>query len=106
MDLGAVNHAHLAAASNDIDVNTWPGAILALGFLVVAAFLIIGAVASVLEFRKLRVHARQEEALRQLVTRYEQLAENTMDAQQRIAADVSELRSRATSIEQILRTVE
>ena len=50
--------------------------------------------------------AGQEDALRQLVGRYEQLAENTLDAQQRVAADVSELRSRAASIEQILRTVE
>jgi hypothetical protein len=38
--------------------------------------------------------------------RYEHLAENTLDAQQRVAADVSELRSRTASIEQILRTVE
>jgi hypothetical protein len=30
----------------------------------------------------------------------------TLDAQQRVAADVSELWSRATSIEEILRTVE
>jgi hypothetical protein len=40
------------------------------------------------------------------VRRYEQLAENTLDAQQRSAAEVSELRSRTTAIEQILRTVE
>ena len=38
--------------------------------------------------------------------RYEQLAANTLDAQQRFAADVSELRSRTSSIEQLLRTVE
>jgi hypothetical protein len=44
--------------------------------------------------------------MRQLVRRYEQLAENSLDAQQRIAADLSELRSRTSSIEQILRTVE
>jgi hypothetical protein len=44
--------------------------------------------------------------MRQLVRRYEQLAENSLDAQQRVAADVAELRSRAASIEQILRTVE
>jgi hypothetical protein len=33
-------------------------------------------------------------------------AETTFDAQQRTAADVSELRSRTASIEQILRTVD
>jgi hypothetical protein len=37
---------------------------------------------------------------------YEKLAETTLGAQQRVAAEVSELRSRAASIEQILRTVE
>ena len=46
------------------------------------------------------------EELGKLVARYEQLAETTLDARQRVAADVSELRSRTTSIEQILRTVE
>ncbi|MDF2738729.1 MAG: putative rane protein [Actinomycetia bacterium] len=62
--------------------------------------------ASFVELRKTRMVAGQEDDLRQLVRRYEHLAESTLDAQQRVAADVSELRSRATSIEQILRTVE
>jgi hypothetical protein len=44
--------------------------------------------------------------VRQLVGRYEQLAASILDAQQRTATDVAELRSRATSIEQILRTVD
>jgi DNA repair ATPase RecN len=71
-----------------------------------ALFLIGIAVASFLEFRKLKTTEAQQERLRQLVRRYEQLAETTLDAQQRVAADVSELRSRTTSIEQLLRTVE
>jgi hypothetical protein len=85
---------------------TWPEAMIVLGVLLTVAFLIFLAVVSVLELRKTRTVARQEEDLRQLVRRYEQLAENTLDAQQRVAADVSELRSRASSIEQILRTVD
>ena len=56
--------------------------------------------------RKTKIAERQDDDLRQLVNRYEKLAETTLDAQQRVAADVSELRSRAASIEQILRTVE
>jgi hypothetical protein len=86
--------------------NEMPQVIFALG-LMLGAFLFVGmAVASVLEFRKTRIAARQDEELRRLVQRYEQLSENTLDAQQRVAADVSELRSRTTAIEQILRTVE
>jgi ABC-type phosphate transport system auxiliary subunit len=85
---------------------TWPEAIIFLGVLLAAMFLIGIAVSGYLEFRKSRMVARQEDDLRQLVRRYEQLAESTLDAQQRVAADVSELRSRATSIEKILRTVE
>jgi hypothetical protein len=61
---------------------------------------------NVLESRKSRIAVQQDEDLRQLVRRYEQLAEGTLDAQQRAAADVSELRSRTSAIEQILRTVE
>lgn len=85
---------------------TWPEVILILGLIALLLMAIGGAVASVQEWRKLKLVAKQEDDLRQLVHRYEQLAETTMDAQQRVAADVSELRSRTASIEQILRTVE
>ena len=85
---------------------TWPEAIIFLGVLLTAMFLIGVAVSGFLEFRKSRIAAAQQESLQQLVRRYEQLAENSLDAQQRVAADVSELRSRTASIEQILRTVD
>jgi hypothetical protein len=68
--------------------------------------LIGGAMAAFVELRKTKIVAGQEDDLRQLVRRYEHFAENALDAQQRAAADVSELRSRTASIEQILRTVE
>jgi glucan phosphoethanolaminetransferase (alkaline phosphatase superfamily) len=85
---------------------TWPQAILVIG-VIFAVITLIGAVmAAVIEFRKTKMATKQEDDLRQLVRRYEQLAESTLDAQQRTAADVSELRSRTASIEQILRTVE
>jgi hypothetical protein len=85
---------------------TWPEAIIFLGVLLAAMLLIGIAVSAFLEFRKTKLQAVREDNLRQLVHRYEQLAETTLDAQKRVAADVSELRSRTTSIEQILRTVE
>jgi hypothetical protein len=85
---------------------TWPDAIALLGVLFAALFLIGIVVASIHEFRKLKISTAQQDELRQLVRRYEQLAETTLDSQQRVAADVSELRSRTASIEQILRTVE
>lgn len=85
---------------------TGPEVAAFIGIMVAAVFLIGGAMAGFLEFRKMKVLAGQEDALRQLIGRYEKLAETTLDAQQRVAADVSELRSRTASIEQILRTVE
>ena len=85
---------------------TWPEAILILGIILAVLLLIGGAAATVLEARKLKIAAQQDADLRQLVSRFEQLAENTLDAQQRTAADVSELRSRTASVEQILRTVD
>ncbi|CAA9257754.1 MAG: hypothetical protein AVDCRST_MAG52-2472 [uncultured Blastococcus sp.] len=85
---------------------TWPEAILILGIILAVLLLIGGAAATVLESRKMKVAGQQDADLRQLVGRYEQLAEKTLDAQQRTAADVSELRSRTASIEQILRTVD
>ena len=89
-----------------MDITTWPGAILLLGILTLATFLIGFGVATFVELRRTKIKAGQEDNLRQLVQRYEQLAETTLDAQQRVAADVSELRSRTSAIEQILRTVE
>ena len=89
-----------------MDITTWPGAILLLGILTLVTVLVGAGLAAFVELRQARIKATQEDNLRQLVHRYEQLAENTLDAQQRVAADVSELRSRTTSIEQILRTVE
>lgn len=84
----------------------WPDAAALLGILLAVTVLIGGAMAAFVELRKTKLAAGQEDDLRQLVRRYEHLAENALDAQQRMAADVSELRSRTASIEQILRTVE
>ncbi|HZN77250.1 MAG TPA: hypothetical protein VFC00_36955 [Micromonosporaceae bacterium] len=86
--------------------STWPDTIFLLGILFFVFLFLGGIAATVLEFRKVKLSAKQEDDIRQLVRRYEQLAETTLDAQQRVAADVAELRSRTSSIEQILRTVE
>ena len=84
----------------------WPSAVALIGLLLFVMFLIGISSASWLEYRKSKIAAGQGDAMRQLVSRYEQLAETTLDAQQRVAADLSELRTRTASIEQILRTVE
>jgi hypothetical protein len=65
-----------------------------------------GAMAAFVGLRKAKIAAGQEDDLRQLVRRYEHLAENILDVQQRVAADMSDLRSRTTSVEQLLRSVE
>ena len=85
---------------------TWPEAVLILGIVFAVLLLVGGAAATVLESRKMRVASQQDADLRQLVGRFEQLAEKTLDAQQRTAVDVSELRTRTASVEQILRTVD
>jgi hypothetical protein len=85
---------------------TWPEITAFLGLLLAVLFLIGFSMASWLEYRKLKVSGQQQEDLRQLVSRYEKLAENSMDAQQRIATDVADLRTRTAAIESILRTVE
>jgi hypothetical protein len=84
----------------------WPDAVAVLGILLAVTVLIGGAMAAFVELRKTKIVAGHQDDLRQLVRRYEHFAENTLDTQQRVAADVAELRSRTASIEQILRTVE
>ena len=84
----------------------WPDAVAVLGILLAITVLIGGAMAAFVELRKTKMVAGQQDDLRQLVRRYEHFAENALDTQQRMAADVAELRSRTASIEQILRTVE
>jgi hypothetical protein len=93
------------AATTTTDV-TWPEAVALLGILFAAVVLICVAVAAFVQLRKTRLDAANQDELRQLVRRYEHLAEGALDAQQRAAADVAELRARTSSIEQILRTVE
>jgi hypothetical protein len=85
---------------------TWPEAILYLG-LVIAGIMIIGGAAAVWHsFYETKTKAGQEDDLRQLVHRYEQLSETSLDTQKRVATDLSEMRTRVSAIEQILRTVE
>lgn len=84
----------------------WPDAVAVLGILLAVTVLIGGAMAAFVELRKTKIVAGHQDDLRQLVRRYEHFSENTLDTQQRVAADVAELRSRTASIEQILRTVE
>ena len=85
---------------------TWPEAAAVIGILLTVVVLIGGAMAAFVELRKSRNLSMHEDDLRQLVRRYEHLAENALDLQQRVAADMSELRSRAAAIEQLLKTVE
>ncbi|WP_220448532.1 hypothetical protein [Nonomuraea mesophila] len=85
---------------------SWPVAILLIAALLVAGFLIAVVVVGLFDSRKAQAAADQADDLRRLVRRFEQLAETTLDAQQRTAADLAELRARTASIEQILRTVE
>ena len=88
------------------EVISGPEVAVAIALLVAILLLLGGAASFYLEFRKTKIMAGQEDALRQLVNRYEQLAENSLDAQKRIVAGVSELQTRTASIEQILRSVE
>jgi hypothetical protein len=85
---------------------TWPEVILILGLTSLALMVVGGVYAGFAETRKAKIDKAGQDELRQLVSRYEQLAEKTMDAQQRTATDVAELRTRLSAIEQILRTVE
>ena len=85
---------------------TWPQVILILGLGLLAFMIFIGVLSTVVDYGKVKVGTDQVDDLRKLVARYEQLAEKTLDAQQRTAVDVAELRSRTASIEQILRTVD
>jgi hypothetical protein len=84
------------------DPVTWPE----IGGFFVLVFLVIALSAFAIDIWKTRRQANQGDQLRELVNRYEVLASNTMDLHQRVAADLSELRSRTSSIEQILRTVD
>ncbi len=85
---------------------SWPDAAAFIVLVIVSLVLIGIATAAFVQLRKSKITASQEDDLRQLIRRYEHLAENTLDAQQQVAADVSELRSRTAAIEQMLRTVE
>jgi hypothetical protein len=84
----------------------WPQVILVLGVLFLLLAAIAGAVSFGFESRKLSIKSARVDEMRQLVDRYEQLVAKTLEAEQRTATDVAELRARTASIELILRTVE
>ena len=78
-----------------------------LGFFLPAALLLIALGAYVfVQLRKANIVTGQQEELRRLVLRYEQLSESVLDVQQRVAADVADVRARTASVENILRSVE
>jgi hypothetical protein len=85
---------------------SWPQVILILGLAFLGITIAGGVFAGFMEMRKTKLMSKQDDDMRQLVSRYEKLAENSLDAQQRVAVDMSELRTRTAAIEQILRTVE
>ncbi|MCF6471919.1 hypothetical protein FAF44_26525 [Nonomuraea sp. MG754425] len=85
---------------------SWPEVIFFLGVLVLVTFLISVVTVGMFEARKSRRQADAADDLRRLVQRFEELAQATTEAQQRMAADLAELRARTESIERILRTVE
>jgi hypothetical protein len=85
---------------------TTPDAVGFVGLAILLAVVIGGAMAAFVGLRKAKIVAGQEDELRQLVRRYEHLAENVLDVQQRVAADMADVRTRTASVEQILRSVE
>jgi hypothetical protein len=85
---------------------SWPESVAFIGLVILIIFVLGVAAATWLEYRKTKIAAAQGASLHNLVNRYEQLAANSLDVQQRVAADMAELRTRTNAIEQILRTVE
>ena len=76
-----------------MDTWTWPQVILILGLGLIFFMVFIGILSTVVDYRKVRVGADQVEELRKLAQRYEQLAEKTLDAQQRTAHEALRLES-------------
>jgi len=83
----------------------WTVVALSLGTMVMGSVLIMSVMSSFVEHRKNKLALGQQDALRELVHRYEELSQNILDGRQRTASDVSDLRSRITSIERSRRAV-
>lgn len=85
---------------------SWPLTAIILTAILVCFMLIAGVMDGRQKRRVAKLTAGQEGELRELVQRYEQLAESIVTAQQQLAAEVSEVRARAATIELILRSVD
>jgi hypothetical protein len=81
-------------------------AIFGFGSIVLVFTTVLLLVRWYVDYRKTKMISGHEEHYRKLVDRYEQLASSTMDAQQRAATELADLRTRMASVEQILRTVD
>jgi len=98
-----VTAASTMAAGGKDAVTTASTEILAFFILVIAALGVLTIAASIWKTKR---RADQEDRLRELVGRYEQLASATMDVQQRTSTDIADLRARTAAIEGLLRSVE
>jgi hypothetical protein len=92
-----------AADASGIDVT---GIIFGLSTMIIATVIVLFLLKTYADYRKAKLTSDQDEKVRQLVNRYEQLAESTLDAQQRVATELTEVRGRVTNVEQFLRTVD
>jgi len=92
-----------AIETNDVGLD---GVIFGLASMIIAAVVLLFLIRLFVDYRKAKLAAAHDQQVRQLVSRYEQLASSTLDAQQRTAADLADVRARVTSVEQVLRTVD
>lgn len=88
----------------------WPETVMAVvfgfGFLVLLTVVAVVLTRAFVDYRKAKMTTDRERNLADLVTRFEGLAETTLDAQRRTATELAELRERITSVERILRSVD
>ena len=93
-------------SAEEVSSWSWSQTVLILGLGGLGFAVLVAILAVFIELRKTKVMSKQDDDMRQLVSRYEKMSEYSLDAQQRVAADLSELRARTVAIEQILRTVD
>lgn len=76
------------------------------GFLIIVTVLMVAGLRAFVEFRKAKLASGREDQLRDLASRFEQLAASAVSSQDRTTAELAELRARVASIEELLRSVD
>lgn len=87
-------------------VEDWTGVIFGMGVLILGTIILVVVLIVASSFAKAKITRHEEERLRDVVNKYEDLASQLRNHQDTLATDTADVRRRVVEIERILREID